>query len=180
MKHQVHAGRGAAGRCIVRVVGTIGGSRGWFLGLSIIQIDLWWALSQEKDREDYRKRFDDDGAHELSSPEVAPLGIADTTAASAPQAVVQAPPVTPAATPKRKSAVKQEAATPPKTQPSTPMVIETSPISVRLRRSRRIIPLSTRVTPEFDQLLRETAASEGVQFIDVLERALAAYVGSSE
>lgn len=63
---------------------------------------------------------------------------------------------------------------------SAPMVIETSPISVRLRRSRRIIPLSTRVTPEFDQLLRETAAREGVQFIDVLERALTAYVNGDE
>jgi hypothetical protein len=132
-----------------------------------------------------RKKFGapaspEDAAHNLSSPEVAPIGIADAQPAA--YAVVEAPaaqeaigtPATAAPAAKRKSAVKSPAALKP--QPSAPMIIETSPISVRLRRSRRIIPLSTRVTPEFDQLLRETAAREGVQFIDILERALQAYV----
>lgn len=117
-------------------------------------------------------------AHDLSSPEVAPIGFVDSTNAPTAEAttIEALTAVAPApAAAKRKTAVKQQPMA-PRPQPSAPMVIETSPISVRLRRSRRIIPLSTRVTPEFDQLLRETAAREGVQFIDVLERALQAYV----
>jgi hypothetical protein len=107
---------------------------------------------------------------------VAPLGLVEASETNTAPATEE-PPVT---TKRKAIAAGKQTAASKSQKPSAPMVIETSPISVRLRRSRRIIPLSTRVTPEFDQLLRETAAREGVQFIDVLERALMAYVGGDE
>lgn len=120
----------------------------------------------------------DDAAHSLSSPEVAPGALVDASASVSVEQSSADPAMAVPGNPVKRKTAKQPTTSRP--HQSAPMVIETSPISVRLRRSRRIIPLSTRVTPEFDQLLRETAAREGVQFIDVLERALTAYVNGDE
>ena len=44
-----------------------------------------------------------------------------------------------------------------------------------LRRSNRVIQFATRVTPEFDQRIRELARAENLLIVEVLEMALDAY-----
>jgi len=47
-----------------------------------------------------------------------------------------------------------------------------------LRRSGRLIPLATRVSPEFDERLRKIAQRDGLLLVEVLERGLDAYEGA--
>lgn len=44
-----------------------------------------------------------------------------------------------------------------------------------LRRTHRVIPFATRVSPEFDSEIRRIAERDGVMLVEVLERALDAY-----
>lgn len=44
-----------------------------------------------------------------------------------------------------------------------------------LRKTNRTVPLSLRVTPEFDLLLRKTAQADGILLAEVMERSLALY-----
>jgi hypothetical protein len=44
-----------------------------------------------------------------------------------------------------------------------------------LRKSGRLIPLATRVSPEFDQRLRHIAQRDGLLLVEVMEQALDAY-----
>jgi hypothetical protein len=46
------------------------------------------------------------------------------------------------------------------------------------RRSNRTIQFATRVTPEFDERIREISARDGLLLVEVLERALEAYESS--
>lgn len=43
------------------------------------------------------------------------------------------------------------------------------------RKTNRIIAFATRVTPEFDNEIRDIAEHEGIKLVEVLENALAAY-----
>jgi hypothetical protein len=43
------------------------------------------------------------------------------------------------------------------------------------RRTRRIVQFATRVSPEFDERLRDIAERDGLLLVEVLERALDAY-----
>jgi len=43
------------------------------------------------------------------------------------------------------------------------------------RKTHRIIAFATRVTPEFDNEVRDIADREGIKLVEVLENALAAY-----
>lgn len=43
------------------------------------------------------------------------------------------------------------------------------------RKTHRIIPFATRVTPEFDNEIRDIADREGIKLVEVLEKALTAY-----
>lgn len=47
-----------------------------------------------------------------------------------------------------------------------------------LRRSGRTVQFATRVSPEFDERLRQIAQRDGVLLVEVLERALEAYEAS--
>jgi hypothetical protein len=44
-----------------------------------------------------------------------------------------------------------------------------------LRRSNRTVQFATRVSPEFDERIRQTALRDGLLLVEVLERALEAY-----
>jgi hypothetical protein len=44
-----------------------------------------------------------------------------------------------------------------------------------MRRTNRVVQFATRVTPEFDQRVREIAMEEGLLIVEVLEKALNAY-----
>jgi hypothetical protein len=46
------------------------------------------------------------------------------------------------------------------------------------RRTGRTVQFATRVSPEFDDRVREIAEEEGILLVEVLERALAAYEAS--
>lgn len=43
------------------------------------------------------------------------------------------------------------------------------------RKTHRILPFATRVTPEFDNEVRDIAEREGIKLVEVLEQALDAY-----
>jgi hypothetical protein len=45
----------------------------------------------------------------------------------------------------------------------------------RLHRTGRVLAFSTRVTYEFDEIVRQAAQRDGILMIEVLERALALY-----
>ncbi|KLL03594.1 MAG: hypothetical protein MRECE_12c004 [Mycoplasmataceae bacterium CE_OT135] len=45
-----------------------------------------------------------------------------------------------------------------------------------MRRSQRIIHFATKVTPEFDQLIREQAEKEGLLIVEMLEKYQQAYL----
>ena len=92
----------------------------------------------------------DEASSNLQSPEVAPLAAAPTVAV--------APPATP---PVKLEIARVESA--PRLDGRT------------LRRSGRTLTFATKVTPEFDARLRETAQRDGLLFVEVLERALDAY-----
>jgi len=47
-----------------------------------------------------------------------------------------------------------------------------------LRKSGRLIPFATRVTPEFDDRIRKIAQRDGVLLVEVLEQGLDAYEAS--
>lgn len=49
-----------------------------------------------------------------------------------------------------------------------------------LRKSGRLIPLATRVSPEFDERLRRIAQRDGLLLVEVLEYGLDAYEASRE
>lgn len=44
-----------------------------------------------------------------------------------------------------------------------------------MRRTNRILPFATRVSPEFDNRLRDIAERDGLKLVELLERALDAY-----
>lgn len=46
------------------------------------------------------------------------------------------------------------------------------------RRTNRTMPFATRISPEFDERLRDIAARDGLLLVEVLERALDAYEAS--
>lgn len=96
-------------------------------------------------------------ATSLHSPEVAPV------AAVVPDAAEQTVPVSAA------SSVPE----------TTTPVINSAPYTRRdgrsARKTYRIIPFATRVTPEFDNEIRDIAEREGIKLVEVLENALIAY-----
>jgi hypothetical protein len=92
----------------------------------------------------------DEASSNLQSPEVAPLAKVPTAAVAQPA-----------------------------TPPALPVVARAVPAQRldgrTLRRSGRTLTFATKVTPEFDARLRETAQRDGLLFVEVLERALEAY-----
>lgn len=49
-----------------------------------------------------------------------------------------------------------------------------------MRRSGRTVQFATRVSPEFDERIRQIAMREGMLLVEVLERALDAYEASKK
>jgi len=49
-----------------------------------------------------------------------------------------------------------------------------------MRRSGRTVQFATRVSPEFDERIRQIAMREGMLLVEVLERALDAYEASQK
>ncbi|EKK8547393.1 hypothetical protein PPR50_001694 [Salmonella enterica] len=98
-------------------------------------------------------------ATSLNSPEVAPVAVVVSEAA---EQTVPAPP-----------------ASVPETTPATTQVSNSAPYIRRdgrsARKTYRIIPFATRVTPEFDNEIRDIADREGIKLVEVLENALIAY-----
>ncbi|EGH3123342.1 hypothetical protein IEA33_003892 [Salmonella enterica] len=99
-------------------------------------------------------------ATSLNSPEVAPVAVVA-------DAAEQTVPVTPASS------------VPETTTPATTQVSNSAPYIRRdgrsARKTYRIIPFATRVTPEFDNEIRDIAEREGIKLVEVLENALIAY-----
>lgn len=99
-------------------------------------------------------------ATSLNSPEVAPVAVV-------PDAAEQSVPVPPASS------------VPETTTPATTQVSNSAPYIRRdgrsARKTYRIIPFATRVTPEFDNEIRDIAEREGIKLVEVLENALIAY-----
>ncbi|EBU7462318.1 hypothetical protein ABJX67_003347 [Salmonella enterica] len=99
-------------------------------------------------------------ATSLNSPEVAPVAVV-------PDAIEQTVPVPPASS------------VPETTTPATTQVSNSAPYIRRdgrsARKTYRIIPFATRVTPEFDNEIRDIAEREGIKLVEVLENALIAY-----
>lgn len=99
-------------------------------------------------------------ATSLNSPEVAPVAVV-------PDAAEQTVPVPPASS------------VPETTTPATTQVSNSAPYTRRdgrsARKTYRIIPFATRVTPEFDNEIRDIAEREGIKLVEVLENALIAY-----
>ncbi|EBL5603347.1 TPA: hypothetical protein I8P03_003820 [Salmonella enterica subsp. enterica serovar Napoli] len=99
-------------------------------------------------------------ATSLNSPEVAPVAVV-------PDAAEQTVPVSPASS------------VPETTTPATTQVSNSAPYIRRdgrsARKTYRIIPFATRVTPEFDNEIRDIAEREGIKLVEVLENALIAY-----
>lgn len=99
-------------------------------------------------------------ATSLNSPEVAPVAVV-------PDAAEQTVPVPPASS------------VPETTTPATTQVSNSAPYIRRdgrsARKTYRIIPFATRVTPEFDNEIRDIAEREGIKLVEVLENALIAY-----
>ena len=64
-------------------------------------------------------------------------------------------------------------ASPPRTEAAAP---QSSRMDGRtMRRSGRTVQFATRVSPEFDERIRQIAMREGLLLVEVLERALDAY-----
>ncbi|EDA0292484.1 hypothetical protein AB2019_003908 [Salmonella enterica] len=99
-------------------------------------------------------------ATSLNSPEVAPVAVVA-------EAAEQTVPVTPASS------------VPETTTPAATQVSNSAPYIRRdgrsARKTYRIIPFATRVTPEFDNEIRDIAEREGIKLVEVLENALIAY-----
>ncbi|EAA1210206.1 hypothetical protein JRK18_003783 [Salmonella enterica] len=99
-------------------------------------------------------------ATSLNSPEVAPVAVV-------PDAAEQTVPVPPVSS------------VPETTTPATTQVSNSAPYIRRdgrsARKTYRIIPFATRVTPEFDNEIRDIAEREGIKLVEVLENALIAY-----
>jgi hypothetical protein len=90
---------------------------------------------------------EEDASRNLDEPEAGP---SVSAAASAPVAAAPARQVSSAETPSRIDARS-------------------------LRRTNRTLQFATRVSPEFDQRIRQIAAEEGKLLVEVMEQALAAY-----
>ena len=65
---------------------------------------------------------------------------------------------------------------------SAPEMAPVAPVQVKarrdgrtLRRTGRTVTFATRVSPEFDERIRDIAEEEGLMLVEVLEQALAAY-----
>ncbi len=77
----------------------------------------------------------------------------------------------PATTSEREAGFDQ--APPP---PTTAAAVRPARLDGRtLRRSNRTVQFATRVSPEFDERIRQTALRDGLLLVEVLERALEAY-----
>lgn len=102
-------------------------------------------------------------ATSLNSPEVAPVAAVIPEQSAAEQTL----PVPPASS------------EPEATTLATTQVSNFAPYIRRdgrsARKTYRIIPFATRVTPEFDNEIRDIADREGIKLVEVLENALIAY-----
>lgn len=110
----------------------------------------------------------DEIATSLNSPEIAPAGHIDTTVSD------QTPPQQTAQVPTVSGLAGSEPSTP------SPVPVNNSVPYIRrdgrsARKTHRIIPFGTRVTPEFDNEVRDIAEREGIKLVEVLEEALEAY-----
>ncbi|EHK0248203.1 hypothetical protein P3M95_004092 [Salmonella enterica] len=98
-------------------------------------------------------------ATSLNSPEVAPVAVVVTEQSTVP--------------------VSPASSVPETTTPATTQVSNSAPYIRRdgrsARKTYRIIPFATRVTPEFDNEIRDIADREGIKLVEVLENALIAY-----
>jgi hypothetical protein len=63
----------------------------------------------------------------------------------------------------------------PAERPGTPHAMASRIDGRTLRRSGRTVQFATRVSPEFDERIREIARREGMLLVEVLEQALKAY-----
>lgn len=82
-----------------------------------------------------------------------------------------APPALPAATSDREAGFDQ-------VPPPSASVAAARPVRLdgrTMRRSNRTVQFATRVSPEFDARIRQTAFRDGLLLVEVLERALEAY-----
>jgi hypothetical protein len=88
------------------------------------------------------------------------------------------PPPTEASTnlirPEALSELQSEFVAAPSAQPAAPAP-EGRIDGRSMRRTNRVVQFATRVTPEFDQRVREIAVEEGLLIVEVLEKALNAY-----
>ncbi|EJV8770434.1 hypothetical protein N7Z44_004249 [Salmonella enterica] len=100
-------------------------------------------------------------ATSLNSPEVAPVAVVVSDAA---EQTVPAPPAS---------------SVPDTMTLATTQLSNSAPYIRRdgrsARKTYRIIPFATRVTPEFDNEIRDIAEREGIKLVEVLENALIAY-----
>ena len=90
----------------------------------------------------------DEASENLKAPEVAPIAPEPGQAVAAP--VVPAPPLSAEPTPPRRDGRS-------------------------MRRTNRTVAFATRVSPEFDNRVRNIAERDGLMLVEVLERALDAY-----
>ena len=68
----------------------------------------------------------------------------------------------------------------PEVAPVAPAPVAAPPAKARrdgrtLRRTGRTVTFATRVSPEFDERIRDIAEEKGLMLVEVLEQALAAY-----
>lgn len=102
-------------------------------------------------------------ATSLNSPEVAPVAVVVTEPSSSVQTLPE-PPVSSESEP---------------TAPAATQVSNSAPYIRRdgrsARKTYRTLPFATRVTPEFDNDIRDIADREGLKLVEVLENAVAAY-----
>lgn len=107
----------------------------------------------------------DEVATSLNSPEIAPAEI--HVEAVLAQPATEQPVPTPVPLP-------AESATPAATQ-GNHVVPYVRRDGRSARKTHRIIAFATRVTPEFDNEIRDIADREGIKLVEVLEKALIAY-----
>lgn len=110
----------------------------------------------------------DEVATSLNSPEIAPAEVIPV------QLPTEAVGTVPSAPAESESLAKPEVATPATVvgNISVPYVRRDGRSA---RKTNRIIPFATRVTPEFDNEVRDIADREGIKLVEVLELALVAY-----
>lgn len=111
----------------------------------------------------------DEVATSLNSPEIAPAVVVPEHSAT--EAVVSVPSV-PVESEPLPQAVEEKTPVPAVGHNSLSYVRRDGRSA---RKTHRIIPFATRVTPEFDIEIRDIADREGIKLVEVLEHALVAY-----